>query len=60
MVIGEVPTGPRGELWQLSDNWQLSCCNQQDPTKGRQTYVIYDDLKVARLEPVAAQVSIVS
>ena len=27
--------------------------------KGRQTYVIYNDLKVARLEPTAAHVSII-
>ena len=30
------------------------------PSKGRRTYVIYDDLKVVRLEPAAAHVSIVS
>ena len=29
------------------------------PYKGRRTYVIYDDLKAARLEPVAAHVSII-
>ena len=28
------------------------------PNKGRRTYVIYDDLKAARLEPAAAHVSI--
>ena len=59
-VVGEAPTGPRGELWQLLGNWQLSSCDRQDPTKGRRTYVIYDDLKAARLEPTAAHVSIVS
>ena len=40
--------------------WQLSSCDRQDPTKGRWTYVIYDDLKAARLEPAAAHISIVS
>ena len=60
MVVGEAPTGPWGELWQLLGNWQLLSCDQQDPTKGRWTYVIYDDLKVARLEPMAAHVSIIS
>ena len=29
------------------------------PYKGRRTYVIYDDLKAARLEPVATHVSII-
>ena len=29
------------------------------PYKGRQTYVIYDNLKAARLEPVAAHVLII-
>ena len=59
-VVGEAPTGPQGELWQLSGNWQLSSCDRQDPTKGRWTYVIYNDLKAARLEPVATHVSIIS
>ena len=54
-VVGEAPTGPWGELWQLSGNWQLLSCDRQDPTKGRRTYVIYDDLKAARLEPAAAR-----
>ena len=29
------------------------------PYNGRQTYVIYNDLKAARLEPAAAHVSII-
>ena len=33
LVVGEVPTGPRGELWQLSGNWQLSSCDRQDPRR---------------------------
>ena len=34
VIVGEAPTGPRRELWQLSGNWELSSCDRQDPTAG--------------------------
>ena len=32
-VVGEVLTGPQGELWQLLGNWKPLSCNQQDCTR---------------------------